>query len=175
MTDAWSVMDISTVVMAAAAVATAAIVFRQLRLIRLTLGVGSMLRLDEAWESLSSTRRYAAKQLLDRAPGSDVDKILDFFDTIALLTRRKVLDEELAWPTFYWPAANYWSASQDYVRTVQRAEGGATWQDLQRLIPRLQATEARKSTRPQAEISPSEEQTKTFLNEEANIQPPFSE
>lgn len=136
--------------------------------------VETMLRLDEAWQSLSSTRRYAAKQLLDKTPAAELERVLDFFDTIGLLVRREVLDEEFAWHTFYWPAGNYWSASHDYVRMVQREEGGATWQDLHHLIPRLQAIEARKSSCPQAEIFPSKEQTETFLNDEANIQPPFS-
>jgi thiol:disulfide interchange protein len=57
---------------------------------------------------------------------------LTAFLTPAGTPDRLVLDEELAWHTFYWPAGNYWSASQDYVCTVQREEGGATWQDLQR-------------------------------------------
>jgi hypothetical protein len=168
MTELWVALT------AVGTLATAAIVFWQLRLIRLTLGVESILRLDEAWQSLSSTRRCAAKQLLEGNAGADVDKILDFLNTVALLTRRKAIDEEFAWHTFYWAAANYWSASQDYVRLVQREEGGATWQDLQRLIPKMQQIEARKSSRSAARLSPSQEQTRAFLTDEAKIEPPFS-
>jgi hypothetical protein len=79
--------------------------------------------------------------LLAKAPSRDVDDVLDFFELLALLVNRQVLDPEMAWHAYYWPLANYWAASAEYVRAARQEEGSTTWQDLEGLVREVAAIE----------------------------------
>ena len=90
-------------------------------------GLDSLWHFDAQWNSdgMLDARSAAAAALLDGRPSHDIDDVLDFFDQIALLSIVAALDEEMVCYEFYWPMANYWFASQEYIRQVQReAPGG---------------------------------------------------
>jgi hypothetical protein len=78
---------------------------------------------------------------------------------------------DLAWNAYYWPVANYWAASQDYVREVRQLEGETTWQDVGKLVTSLQAIEAAKHHTSLAEVGPSPEHTAQFLKDETDLKP----
>jgi|SRR5580692_5454699 hypothetical protein len=162
-------------VAAVAAWLTAVIVFWQVRqeskLSRMAMGVESLLRLLESWDSprFVRIRRQAAKALLEEKPDENVDTILDWFETVALLVRRGGLDEEFTWHTFYWWIAHYWYAARDYIREVQQEEGPATWKDLGSLMSRLYVHEARASNLTSAEVAPSAAELREFLASESSL------
>jgi hypothetical protein len=165
-----------TAVAALAAVATAVIIFFQVRqearLNRLTMGVDSLLRLSEDWNSprMTRIRRLAAKALLDGNPDANVDTVLDWFETVALMVRRGGFDEEFTWHTFYVWMAHYWVAGQDYIRDTQADEGEITWGDFSKLMPRLFAREAGSEKWTPAEVYPSMGDVQTFLEDEAQLE-----
>jgi hypothetical protein len=68
---------------------------------------------------------------------SDIDEVLDFFETVVFFYQRKVLDGELVWNMFYWPMENYWTACAEYVKFVRTKEGDSTWANLSSELPRL--------------------------------------
>lgn len=116
-----------------------------------TTRVQALLQCDSSWtsDSMSATRCKAAVSLLKGQPSADVDRILDFFETIAGLFvkrhglfRSRVLPDRWARHTFYWHAVCYWSKSRDYIDTVrQRPTEQAAWEDLCDLMPRWIAAE----------------------------------
>ena len=107
-----------------------------------------LLQLDSTWtsEAMCRTRRKAATALVNAKPTADVDRVLDFFETIAgLFVQRhwwwplssRVLPDSWASHTFFWHAACYWSSSRDYIEEVrQRSTERESWEDLCELIPR---------------------------------------
>jgi hypothetical protein len=169
----WSVLvALASMVAALAAVAGVVVVSRQVQegaqRARLSTALDSLWRLQAEWNSsdMEDARSGAAAALLSDEPSTDIDAVLDFFDWLALLLERGALDEEMVWHEFYWPMANYWFASQDYVQQIQRDDPTA-WQDLGTVMTRLVAVEARRKRRTAAEAVPSEGQMRDFLSDEA--------
>jgi hypothetical protein len=162
-------------VAALAAVVTAVIIFFQVRqegrLNRLTMGVDALPRLSEDWNSsrMLGMRRRAARALLDGNPDSNVDNVLDWFETVALLVKRGGFDEEFTWHTFYVWMAHYWVAAQDYIRDTQEEEGGITWADFSDLMPRLFAREAGTEDWTAADVYPSLTDVQEFLDSETHL------
>lgn len=141
---------------------------QETRLLLFNSGLDSLSHFDAQWNSdgMMDARSAAAAALLDGRPSHDIDEVLDFFDQIALLLKRGALDEEMVCYEFYWPMANYWFASQEYIRQVQR-DAPAAWGPLTDAMPRLAAIEARRR-KPTAETSvPTKAQIGEFLAAEA--------
>ncbi len=157
---------------AVVALVTAVMIFREVRIqtrrILATSALDSIWRFDSQWGSddMADARSSAAASLLDGRPGRDVEVVLDFFDQIALLVNRQALDEEMVWYQFYWPMANYWAASQDYVHGVER-DDPLRWEQLGRVMPRLAAIEARRRKHSAEQAVPTAAQVKDFLTSES--------
>ena len=154
------------------ALATAVMIFRQVRndtqRILFNTALDSIWRFDAQWnaEGMADARRAAAASLLEGQPSGDVEVVLDFFDQIALLVNRQALDEEMVWYQFYWPMANYWGASQNYVHEVAR-DDPLRWEQLSSVMPRLVAIEARRRKRTAEQAVPTSAQIKDFLTTES--------
>jgi predicted membrane-bound mannosyltransferase len=151
------------------AVASVSQVRQETQRVLFNTGLDSLWHFDAQWDSdgMLDARSAAAAALLDGRPSHDVDDVLDFFDQIALLLTRGVLDEEMVCYEFYWPMANYWAASQEYVHQVQRDAPGA-WQQLAAVMPRLTTIEARRRQRPPAAAVPTRAQIGAFLTAETH-------
>jgi hypothetical protein len=131
-------------------------------------GLDSLWHFDAQWNSdeMMDARSAAAAALLDGRPSHDIDEVLDFFDQVALLLKRGALDEELVSYEFYWPMANYWFASQEYIRQVQR-DAPAAWEQLAGAVPRLAAIEAQRRKHTSEASVPTRAQIAEFLAAEA--------
>jgi hypothetical protein len=154
------------------ALATAAVIFRQVRndsqRILFTTALDSIWRFDTQWNSdaMADARSAAAAALLDGQPNRDVETVLDFFDQIALLVSRGALDEEMVWYQFYWPMATYWFASQGQVRELEH-DDPARWEQLRTVMPRLVAIEAQRHQHAADQAVPTATQIKDFLATES--------
>ncbi|MFI5396427.1 MAG: hypothetical protein ACHQ9S_12920 [Candidatus Binatia bacterium] len=156
------------VVGALAAVAIATMVFWEARQeaqnSRFTAGLDSLWHVEGKWESATmvDARQRAAASLLEGKPNADVDQILEFFELVATLLDRHILDEEMVWHEFYRPIVHYWTASEGYIREVQR-EDPATWKGSAGMVERLMAIEAHKRRKALSEITPSKGEIHDFL------------
>jgi hypothetical protein len=65
-----------------------------------------------------------------------IEDLLDFFETLGLLTRRRALDKEMVWSTFFYWLYGYWLFSRAFVE-AQRAQFPARYGDLVWLIREL--------------------------------------
>jgi hypothetical protein len=110
-------------------------------------------------DSMRVVRRRAAASLLQAAPDANVDRVLDYFETIAGifvkrhgLFRSRVLPDCWARHTFYWYAVCYWSKSRDYIGSVRaRPTEENAWKDLDELMPRWIAAEGGPPTQTDAD------------------------
>jgi len=166
------VAAVAACVAAAAAVAMALFVaahVRQETQRRLfTTGLDTLWRYEAQWNSdaMFEARSAAAAALLDGRPTRAIDEVLDFFDQLGLLLNRGALDEEMVGYQFYWPLANYWLASQDYVGQVRRS-APHLWEHLETVMGRLLAVEARRRHLTTADAVPTTTQMREFLSTEA--------
>jgi len=166
---AW--VAIAALLTAGAAMVTAVAVVlqvqRQSELSRFNAGLASLWQLRAEWngDDMLDVRSAAAAALLDGGGGDDVDAVLDFFDEVAFLMRRGAVDEELVWYQFYWPMVHYWAAARAHAGRVRETDPTA-WEQLDAVMPRLLATEARRTNRPADAAIPDRAAVQEFLQGE---------
>ena len=147
----FSTDQITAIATSFAALIALAAVFVVVWQTRFTTRVQTLLQCDARWfsEEMRATRRKAAGSLLREEPSPDVDRVLDFFETIAGLFvkphgffRTSALPNSWARHSYYWDAVCYWTKSRDYIDTVRaRPSEKAAWEDLDALMRRWVAEE----------------------------------
>lgn len=141
--------NLAGLVSAIAAVATVGLavvaVYVEGRRIRLTRSAELLLQLEDRFDSttLRDARAGAAKAMLDRIVGRDaradvsaVDDVLDFFDTIGLLVRKRALDREMAWHSFEYWIRYYLYIYREHVTERQEREP-AQWREAIDMVAKL--------------------------------------
>ncbi|MGA2986050.1 MAG: hypothetical protein ABSG32_19775 [Terriglobia bacterium] len=154
---------IAAIVGTLAAVAAALIAAYQVHLSRFSLGVDMTLRLDERFESPEFLKkRCAAAYAIRRKSGSDIEDVLDFFESLGLLTRRRALDQGFVYSTFFYWLHGYASKCQDFI-AEQRKQYPARYGDLVWLHGKLVAIE-------ESRYGPIQEsEWDGFLDDEENL------
>jgi len=134
---------------------------------RFALGIDTILKMDERFnsEEMKKIRQVAAKSLRDQT-NTDVEDVLDFFETIGMLTHKGALDEEMVWNTFYYWVIRYWYAAKEYIET-KRKEDPSIYSELIYLKERLIDIEKKKHLNAKIEFTKNE--IEEFLTEETEI------
>jgi hypothetical protein len=108
-------------------------------------------------------RVKAARDLL-ASQSLEAEPILDFFETMALLQRRKALDKEMVWHTFFYWIDHYYEATKNLIKARQNVDP-LVWNDFVAFVESLRKYQADRSGalpyRP-----PTPEQVTAFLEEE---------
>ena len=107
-------------------------------------------------------RALAARDLMQGKP-LETEPILDFFETVALLLRRKALDAEMVAHTFSYWIEHYYAATEPYIAERQKRDP-LVWEDLYGLVRTVRAFKAKRLGKPVPAIGA--EQTAAFLAEE---------
>jgi hypothetical protein len=94
--------------------------------------------------------RGATKSDLESQKSEDVDDVLDFFETTALLIKKCMLDPYMAWHAFSYWFETYYHKSAAYIQ-AWRASSPKTWEDLELLHQRFIRFEACKPDEALAE------------------------
>jgi hypothetical protein len=178
----WQVISsIASAVAALAAFITAIIMAYQSRLMRQSICVDVLLRLDAHFNSLDmkAIRRKAASFLLQRfqshvlLPDDEhkccvaLDDLLDFFEGIAFLSLRKgTPDPESVWCFFFGYIDYYLHAAKEHIQQAKK-DDPMQWQELIRFHDQLISIE-RKHHRKGYE-PPDEDQLRRFLEDEAEL------
>lgn len=152
-----------TAVAAVSALAAALAVVYQTYIYRFSLGVDLTLKLDERFEGkeFQGKRAKAARALRqeNRSIKADAEDVLDFFETLGFLVRRKALDKELVWNTFFYVFYGYCLYAKSHIE-AQTEKYPPRYNDLRWLKPRLvDVEECNNGTLDETEWS-------EFLNEE---------
>jgi hypothetical protein len=155
-------------VAALAALVTAVYTCQMVRGAQFALGVTTLENLEQEFEGarMHHARRTAARALLrGDATASDVNQVLDFFETVGLLVRRGAIDAEMAWNTFYYGIDGYGRATED-MRRHEQARHPQEWTEFEALRAGLDKIEARKKGDAPA-LSP--EELHDFLSDESTL------
>lgn len=143
---------------------------------RFSLGVDTILNLDDRFNDteMRQARLAAAKSILDilekrtDKTNEDVEEVLDFFETVGLMTHKGALDDEMVWNTFFYYLHPYCCSADEYIKTkMQKEQDSTIYQELMWLDKRIVAIDKRK--RGGIYLDLSKEQLKKFLEEEANL------
>ena len=156
---------------AAAALVAIIALWHQISRSRYTLQIDLLLKREELFEGkwMRALRRKAAESLLKRnAEDKNRDEVLEFFETLGYLTRRKALDKEAVWIVFFYWLHRYMYAAKDYVKADQK-EDPTTWDNAVWLHSCLEAMEKRKRQCSHAQIALSEDDLGEFLKEESQL------
>jgi len=156
----WLPVTLSTVGTTLALVAFAYQVHRA----RFNQSVDLLFRLENDFFG-PAKRVQRAKACRDLQGGNalETEPILDFFETMALLLRRKALDPEMVWHTFYYWIEGYYAAASPHIQERQKMDP-LVWKDLPQLVTFLHAFNAKQHGKPTHPLSPEEIQA--FLVEE---------
>ncbi|HEY9167802.1 MAG TPA: hypothetical protein VIS48_16735 [Candidatus Kryptonia bacterium] len=142
----------------------------QIKRSKFTQSVDLLLKLEDRFTSsqqMVSARRNAAKSL-QKGGDSEADDVFDFFETVGMLVRKKALDEEMVWNTFFYWLHHYWVASENYVAS-QRADDPTTWEEFAFLNHCITQVEKRKTHCSDDDLKLSKEDIASFLEEESQL------
>ncbi len=104
----------------------------------------------------------------------DVDDVLDFFEHVGLLERRKAIDEEMVWHSFYYHLQSYYLLSKQHIQEKME-KSPVIWEDMVKLQKKLVDIEwERNKTRYDIDLAP--ERLDEFLEDECALgkKPPAS-
>lgn len=172
MTDVFNmILALATVALALVAVIA---LMAESRNSRMALTADVMLRVQDKFDSprMLKVRRRAVEAIQDfrnkktETLSDDVDDVLDFFEEVALLVRRNVIDKRAARHAFYHWLDGYWWASVEYINT-KREKDTTLWEDLCWLHSQLvQLKNEGEMLPPLADRRLTDEQVQEFLKEE---------
>ena len=136
----------------------------QIHRARFNQSVDLLFRLENDFFGTSkrAQRAKAARDLLQGKP-LEAEPILDFFETMALLLRRKALDAEMVAHTFSYWIENYYAAMEPYI-VDRQSRDPLVWEDLPGLVRTVRSLKEKRLGKLPARITA--EQTSAFLAEE---------
>lgn len=137
---------------------------------RFSLGVDLLLKLDERFstERMLNTRRSAAKALLASSTNDDLDEILDFFEIMGILVRKKAIDPTLAWHSFFYWVQGYFHVAGEVITSVRQTDH-TVWKDLVYLYDRMAAIEKAERKCTDAGLALSADDKREFLEKESQV------
>jgi transposase len=137
----------------------------QLKHHRIALGVQILVKYEERFDDsrMRAKRAAAAKALLARTDSPELEAVLDFFETIGLLVRKRCIQPDIAASSFAFWALRYWQLAQNRVMARREAEHDSTiWEYAEKLVERFNRIESHSG----APTTFSEEQLANFLQGE---------
>ena len=162
------IVALSGALAAIAALVVAAVTCLQLKHSRFALGVDLILKLEASFDSpdMKTARSLAAKALKDGGNTADVEPVLDFFETVGVLLRRRAIDQELAWDSFSYWVLRYAVLAREQIQFRRKDESDETYyQEFEFLVKRLTQTEIDRRRLKSPPFFPTE-LLASFLEEE---------
>ena len=154
-----------------AALAAIIALYLQSRLARFAINLDMLWRFESQFrndERMLKRRRSAAIALLNNENNSDVDEVLNFFEQLGLLMRKKAIDKEVVWYSFYNCAIGYWTAAKSYI-LQERSKDITIWIDYNYLYNELLKIEKKKTKKTLKQLEYSKEYIDEFLSDESKI------
>lgn len=156
-----------TIITASAAFVAAVAAFKQAKYLKFSLQLQAIQKLEETFSGQDfQRRRVSAADSLKTHPDEEIDDVLDFFDWVGYLLRRRALDKGMVWHTFFHWVQGYWSAAEGYIRQT-RQEIPVIWEDLPYLYDQLTAIEKHRRKCSDADLTLSKDDVQEFLDQES--------
>ena len=134
---------------------------------RFSLSVELTLKLEDKFNSQSFRKvRAAAAKSIKSGKYHEAEDLFDFFETIGLLVRRKALNKEMVWHTFFHWVHGYWLMSSAYISDMRKANP-STYRDFALLNQQLYDLEKRENISGDSELTWSPNELKQFMLDES--------
>jgi hypothetical protein len=139
------------------------------RIHRISVSAEWILKLEDRFESPEylKDRALAAKHLLSGDVSTSLKHVWDFFETVGLLTKRHILDEEMVWNTFFTWLNCYWQASLRLLEKEQELDP-LLWEHVRYLFHKMADCEQLHDPDTK-QLSLSAERIAQFLEEEVAL------
>jgi hypothetical protein len=153
-----------------AAMAAVVAIWLEGRRARFSQGLDILLRMNDTFDSndFKEKRQTVVNLLLKQGEGSKlpaqadaIDDLLNHFEVLGLLLRKRVLDEELVWAHYFVWLHYYFFSLRTYIASVRTWEP-TIWDDVDWLHKRLIPLE-RKHRPKGSDIGPTKETLNQFL------------
>lgn len=146
----------------------------QNKLARASTNLEFLWRLEDKFnyeERMLRARRDFSASIINNSPSNEIEDILDFFETIAILVIRRSLDKKMVYWYFYYWIIRYWLISEKYVSIKRKQLGDEDlWTGTEILVKRMIKYEAKQRNKSKKKIIlPSKQELRRFLVEESQI------
>jgi len=160
------VLVVANWIVAIATILTLVYLRSQIRGAREVSGAEFLLRLNDRYNSkeMVKNRRDLANVLLEGERRQLPSAVLDFFETVGLLLRERLLKVELVWQYFGWSTLHCWQAVKAWVKEFRQGEQDQTiYAEFEYLSGEMMEVEQRRRG-----FSPDlEKETASFLEDES--------
>jgi hypothetical protein len=145
---------------------------------RFQAGVEILLKFNEEFDNnrMWSARKKAVEAIKKDKTGEadkamdDTGDVLDFFEIIAFLVRRRAIDKYFVWHSFFYWIHRYYVLCQDYISSEQQKPGErAKWEDLVWLYPRLLRIEKKRNHCSDDDLKLTQRKVDQFISEEEEM------
>lgn len=141
-----------------------------------TKAIDILMQYDNQFNSpeFRAKRRRAAEFLLSGCKEEDkngrqaINDVLNFFETIAFLYNKKVIEAEMVWHTFSSWFLPYWKAAEPYIKE-SRLHDSTSYEDSDILFADVGAIEKKRCFKYTNKSMSEEESLKSFLKFEAEL------
>jgi hypothetical protein len=150
---------IAAALSALAALFTVKVTLSQVSELRRTMGAETFLRLEEKFYYTNLMRGWRRQAVLELSAGDSFDafdELGNFFDSVGLLLRQGILDDEMASSSYRRRACAFWDEAYA-VGLIERVREiyPVRWDDFEYLVHRLEKFHERKYKRP-GKLTPKE-------------------
>lgn len=117
----------------------------EMRRSRYVFGLKVLFEINEFFHSRSmlETRQKAASALLENAYDEHVERLLDFFEVVGYLTKRRLIRKQVVWSTLAYWIIRYWYASRAAIEK-ERQRTPRRWEHMARLFHSLSKMDRKK-------------------------------
>ena len=160
-------MTLAIIINLAGVIVAILVLWFQIQRSTFSMSVDLTLKLDDRFnsDSFRKQRAKAAKSIL-KSKFKDAEDVFDFFETLGLLVRRRALDKEIAWNTFFHWIHGYWTTCSTYI-IEERRKNSSVYKEFALLHQTMCDFEMKTNHLNDSDIILSPEDLKEFLDDES--------
>jgi hypothetical protein len=117
-------------------------------------------------------RKVLAQRLLAQSPHDDIQEdVLNLLEDLGAFHRLGYMNDELLWSTFSFYIKHWWSACKDYIAEERSRQNNdrSLFEEFEHLVDKVYNLESKRRGKTRAELEPSKEDIKRFLEDETRL------
>ena len=122
--------------------------------------------------AMKLARSKLAKQILAKVDHDCIQEdVINLFEAIGTVLRRKYLDKELVWADFSFHAIRWWSVLKDYILEERKRQDNdqTIFEDFENLVDILYKVEVKRRKLSLDKLKPNNDKISQFLKDESNL------
>jgi hypothetical protein len=163
--------NITAIVAVIVSVATLIVTFRQLGLFRYSHGIDLIFNLENKFDAprMRFARHLFAEAHLRKDKSDEIEEILDFFEVLGLLVRKKAVDQDVVWNSFSHWILRYGNLADTFIKSRRIKESDNTYyEEFEGLVSIMKKIDCKKRFLKSFDGF-TEKQINDFLSEEKDL------